>query len=210
MKFGKTLAALALLGCAGAAQAHFVWLERSGDGAANAYFGEWADDEREKFDGLLSKVLVNPVVTSADGKTVKSSGHGVDSVAFATSGKGDVRLLQPHLYGDTLVMFGAKAGRQDTKASLDLELVPSAADADTFVVQFQGKPLGKTEVTVFGPPKWQKNFYSDEAGRITIKTPWPGQYVMEVAHAENKAGEADGKPYAKIRHVSTLTFNVSK
>lgn len=210
MKFGKTLAALALLGCAGAAQAHFVWLERGDDGVAKAYFGEWADDEREKFDGLLSKVLANPVVTTADGKTVKSTGHGVDSVAFAASGKGDIRLLQPYVYGDTLVMFGAKSGRQDTNSKLDLELVPTTADADTFVLQFKGKPLAKTEVTVFGPPKWQKNVTSDEAGRITISTPWPGQYVMEVAHAENQAGEKDGKAYAKIRHVSTLTFNVAK
>ncbi|MGE8679153.1 MAG: DUF4198 domain-containing protein, partial [Achromobacter marplatensis] len=43
-----------------------------------------------------------------------------------------------------------------------------------------------------------------------ITTPWPGQYVLEAAHVEEKAGEADGKSYAKIRYVSTLTFNVSK
>ena len=30
------------------AHAHFVWLERDGDGPARAYFGEWIDDIREK------------------------------------------------------------------------------------------------------------------------------------------------------------------
>ncbi|MFD4837943.1 DUF4198 domain-containing protein [Achromobacter sp. NPDC058515] len=210
MMFARTLAAVALLGAAGAAQAHFVWLERSAEGPAKAYFGEWADDVREKRDGLLGKIMVSPVVTGADGKAVKASGEGADFLEFATAGKGDVRLLQAYQFKDTLVQYGAKAGRDDTQGKLDLELVPAAAGANTFVLQFKGKPLAKTEVTVFGPPKWEKRFHSDENGRIEITTPWPGQYVLEAAHAEDKTGEADGKSYAKIRYVSTLTFNVTK
>lgn len=210
MAFARTLAAIALLGTAGAAQAHFVWLERSAEGPAKAYFGEWADDLREKRDGLLGKIMVSPVVTGVDGKALKASGEGADFIEFATAGKGDVRLRQPYQFKDTLVQYGAKAGREDTAAKLDLELVPAAAGANAFVLQFQGKPLPKTEVTVFGPPKWEKRFWSDENGRIEITTPWPGQYVLEAAHVEEKAGEADGKSYAKIRYVSTLTFNVSK
>ncbi|AZS78329.1 DUF4198 domain-containing protein [Achromobacter spanius] len=210
MKFAKTLAAIALLGSAGAAQAHFVWLERGAEGPAKVYFGEWADDVREKQDGLLGKVMVAPVVTAADGTVLKASSKGADFVEFAASGKGDVRLAQPIQFKETLVKYGAKAGRTDTQAKLDLELVPTAPGANTFVLHFQGKPLAKTEVTVFGPPKWEKRFWSDENGRIEITTPWPGQYVLEAAHVEEKAGEADGKSYAKIRYVSTLSFNVNK
>lgn len=210
MMFAKTIAAVALLGAAGAAQAHFVWLERGAEGPAKVYFGEWADDVREKRDGLLGKILVAPVVTGTDGKALKASGEGADFVEFAAAGKGDVRLSQAYQFKDTLVQYGAKAGREDTQGKLDLELVPSAAGANTFVLQFKGKPLGKTEVTVFGPPKWEKRFHSDENGRIEITTPWPGQYVLEAAHVEEKAGEADGKSYAKIRYVSTLTFNLNK
>ncbi|MDH3066029.1 DUF4198 domain-containing protein [Achromobacter insolitus] len=210
MTFARTLAALALLGTAGAAQAHFVWLERSAEGPAKAYFGEWADDLREKRDGLLGKIMVAPVVTGADGKPLKTSGEGADFLEFAAAGKGDVRLRQPYQFKDTLVQYGAKAGRADTEGKLDLELVPVSAGGNAFVLQFKGKPLAKTEVTVFGPPKWEKRFHSDENGRIEITTPWPGQYVLEAAHVEDKAGEADGKAYAKIRYVSTLTFNVSQ
>ncbi|APX76589.1 DUF4198 domain-containing protein [Achromobacter insolitus] len=210
MTFARTLAALALLGTAGAAQAHFVWLERSAEGPAKAYFGEWADDLREKRDGLLGKIMVAPVVTGADGKALKASGEGADFLEFAAAGKGDVRLRQPYQFKDTLVQYGAKAGRADTEGKLDLELVPVSAGGNAFVLQFKGKPLAKTEVTVFGPPKWEKRFHSDENGRIEITTPWPGQYVLEAAHVEDKAGEADGKAYAKIRYVSTLTFNVSQ
>ncbi|MNX54665.1 Nickel uptake substrate-specific transmembrane region [compost metagenome] len=210
MMFAKTMAAVALLGAAGAAQAHFVWLERGAEGPAKAYFGEWADDLREKRDGLLGKILVTPVVTGADGKALKASGEGADFVEFAAAGKGDVRLSQTYQFKETLVQYGAKAGREDTQGKLDLELVPAAAGANTFVLQFKGKPLAKTEVTVFGPPKWEKRFHSDENGRIEITTPWPGQYVLEAAHVEEKAGEADGKSYTKIRYVSTLTFNLNK
>ncbi|CAB3891914.1 DUF4198 domain-containing protein [Achromobacter denitrificans] len=210
MAFARTLAAIALLGSAGAAQAHFVWLERSAEGPAKAYFGEWADDLREKRDGLLGKIMIAPVVTGADGKALKASAEGADFIEFAATGKGDVRLRQPYQFKDTLVQYGAKAGREDTAAKLDLELVPAAAGGNAFVLQFKGKPLAKTEVTVFGPPKWEKRFHSDENGRIEITTPWPGQYVLEAAHVEDKAGEADGKSYAKIRYVSTLTFNVSQ
>jgi len=210
MMYAKTLAAIALLGAAGAAQAHFVWLERSAEGPAKAYFGEWADDVREKRDGLLGKIMGAPVVTGPDGKALKVSGEGADFVEFAAAGRGDVRLNLAYQFKDTLVHYGARAGREDTQGKLDLELVPSSAGASAFVLQFKGKPLAKTEVTVFGPPKWEKRFRSDDNGRIDISTPWPGQYVLEAAHVEDKAGEADGKSYARIRYVSTLTFNVAK
>lgn len=210
MTFARTLAAIALLSTAGAAQAHFVWLERSAEGPAKAYFGEWADDVREKRDGLLGKIMVAPVVTGADGKALKTSGEGADFLEFAAAGKGDVRLRQAYQFKDTLVQYGAKAGRADTEGKLDLELVPVTAGTNAFVLQFKGKPLAKTEVTVFGPPKWEKRFHSDENGRIEITTPWPGQYVLEAAHVEDKPGEADGRAYAKIRYVSTTTFNVSQ
>ena len=47
------ISATLLLALSENAQAHLVWLERDGDGAARAYFGEWIDDIREKTGGLL-------------------------------------------------------------------------------------------------------------------------------------------------------------
>ena len=60
MTFARTLAAIALMGATGAAQAHFVWLERSAEGPAKAYFGEWADDVREKRDGPIPRHEIEP------------------------------------------------------------------------------------------------------------------------------------------------------
>ena len=45
------ISAILLLALSENAHAHFVWLERDGDGSARAYFGEWIDDIREKTGG---------------------------------------------------------------------------------------------------------------------------------------------------------------
>ena len=49
------ISAILLLALSENAQAHFVWLERDGEGPARAYFGEWIDDIREKTGGLLDR-----------------------------------------------------------------------------------------------------------------------------------------------------------
>ena len=38
------------------ARAHYVWLERDGDGPARAYLAEWVDDIREKTGGMLDRI----------------------------------------------------------------------------------------------------------------------------------------------------------
>jgi hypothetical protein len=65
---------------------------------------------------------------------------------------------------------------------LDLELVPTVPDGNIFVLRFFGKPLAKSEVTIVGPPKWQKPLTTDDNGQITLPTPWAGRYVLEVIH----------------------------
>ena len=103
-------------------------------------------------------------------------------------------------------MFYAKVGRAETMGKLDLELVPRLANGATFVLMFQGVALPKTNVTVYGPPKWEKPLRTDEHGQITVPTPWAGRYVLEVAYIEEQAGEADGVKFDRTRHVSTLSF----
>jgi hypothetical protein len=48
--------------------------------------------------------------------------------------------------GITRTIYYAKAGRSETVAKLDLELVPTAAEGNTLVLLFYGVPLAKTEV----------------------------------------------------------------
>jgi hypothetical protein len=57
----------------------------------------------------------------------------------------------------------------------DLRLVEAgiAPRGNVFTLQLRGAPVAKTEVKVFGPPRWEKAFRTDDQGRVTIATPWP-------------------------------------
>jgi hypothetical protein len=56
LMFQSTAAAILILSLINTAHAHYVWLERDGEGSAYAYFGEWVDDIREKAGGLLDRI----------------------------------------------------------------------------------------------------------------------------------------------------------
>ncbi|TWH76590.1 uncharacterized protein DUF4198 [Azomonas agilis] len=189
------------------AQAHMLWLERPSDSLTQAYFGEFVDDVRETQAGPLKRFEGLKALQA--GKTLDSQAKD-SSFDFATSGSADVRLSKALVHKDTRVIFDAKAGRHETKAddSLTLELVPEAADSNTLTLMFQGKPLAKTEVTAVSPQKWSKSFRTDEQGKITLETPWPGIYVLEVAHTVEAKGEQEGKTYEKTRYVHTLSLLV--
>jgi uncharacterized GH25 family protein len=201
----------------GAAQAHFIWIEHDGDGAAQAYFGEWAEDVREKTGGALDRIKSPRAFLTDQTKTLPLE-RRADHIAIAATGTGDVRLVEDGLAaredacagGRTKTVFHAKAGCRDTQAVLDLELIPVAANVSTFTLELRGQPLAKTEVKVFGPPKWQKSLRTDEQGRVTLQTPWAGRYVVEVIHMEEKPGESGGEAYNRLRHVSTLSFVVKE
>ena len=67
--------------------------------------------------------------------------------------------------GRTKTIYYAKAGRSETVSKLDLELVPTEANGNRFVLLFFGSPLPKAELTIIGPPKWEKPLTTNEQGR---------------------------------------------
>ena len=140
-----------------------------------------------------------------------------DHLAITVNGTGDIRLLETGLPprddaragGKTGTVFYAKVGRSETVGKLDLELVPTLANGATFVLMFQGAPLPKTNVTVYGPPKWEKPLRTDEHGQITVPTPWAGRYVLEVAYVEEQAGEARGEICPNAPHIHIVIYAVA-
>ncbi len=193
--------------------AHYVWLERDGNGPARAYLGEWIDDVREKSGGMLDRIKAPRVFlgASSDPLPVK---RNENSLEINIKGHGDVRLVESSMPpredkekgGTTKTIYYAKAGRAETSAMLDLEMVPTAPDGNTFVLTFFGKPLGKTEVIIVGPPKWQKPLTTDENGQVTLPTPWVGRYVLEVIHFDDKSGGNGNERFTRTRHISSLSF----
>ena len=121
------------------AHAHFVWLERDGEGPARAYFGEWIDDIREKTGGLLDRFKAPRVFlgTSNDPLPVKRNENNLE---FDVKGRGDVRFVDSSVPpredkekgGVTKTIYYAKAGRSETAAKLDLELVPTTSQWQNF------------------------------------------------------------------------------
>jgi hypothetical protein len=204
---------LATLSLAPSAHAHYVWLERDGDGPARAYFGEWLDDIREKTGGMLDRIKAPKVFlgSSTEALPVKRNDNNLE---FQTKGGGDVRLMEDSMParedkekgGFTKTIYYAKAGRSETSAKLDLELVPTAPNGNALVLLFKGAPLSKAEVTIVGPSKWQKPLVTNDKGQITLPTPWSGRYVLEVTHFDHKASGTGNERFDRTRHISSLSF----
>lgn len=202
---------------AGNAQAHYLWLERDGNGPAKAYFGEYADDKHEKAGGLLDRFtnLRAFLVSPKDLVAVEKRSDGFD---IAAKGSGDVRAFDDSIAirpdadrgGKTRTIYYAKAGRSETVAKLDFELVPTTANGKEFTLMLRGAPVPKVELTVFAPSKWAKILETDDNGKVTMPMPWMGRYVVEVVHFESKpGGEGDGK-YDRTRHISSVSFTEPK
>jgi hypothetical protein len=206
-------AVLLTLSLAAPAPAHYVWLERDGDGPARAYLGEWIDDIREKNGGMLDRIKAPKVFIGVGTETLPVK-RNENNLEFPTKGRGDVRLVEDSMParedkekgGATKTIYYAKAGRSETAAKLDLEFVPTTPNGNTLVLIFLGAPLGKVEVTLIGPSKWQKPLVTNEKGQVTLPTPWAGRYVLEVTHFDEKAGGSGSEGFSRTRHISSLSF----
>ncbi|MEX0803712.1 MAG: DUF4198 domain-containing protein [Candidatus Binatia bacterium] len=195
------------------AHAHYVWLERDGNGPARAYLGEWANDIHEKSGGMLDRIKA-PRVSLGGGDQALAIKRNENNLEIAVKGRGDLRLVENSMAprqdkdkgGATKTIYYAKDGRSETAAKLDLELVPTKANGNTFVLLFLGAPVPKAEVTVFGPPKWEKHLSTDDQGRVTVPMPWAGRYVLEVIHFDDQPGGGDEEKFNRTRHISSLSF----
>ena len=195
------------------AHAHFVWLERDGDGPARAYFGEWIDDIREKTGGLLDRFKAPRVFLGTSDEPLPVT-RNENNLEFAVKGRGDVRFVDSSVPpredkekgGVTKTIYYAKAGRSETAAKLDLELVPTQINGKTFVLLFFAAPLPKAELTIIGPSKWEKPLVTDDQGRITLPTPWAGRYVLEITYFDEKPGGSGEEKFNRTRHISSLSF----
>jgi hypothetical protein len=196
------------------AQAHYLWLERDGDGSAKAYFGEWVDDLHEKAGGLLDR-FKNPraFLTSANDRLpIEKRSDGFD---IRAKGPGDLRMIDDSIAprpdsekgGQTRTIYYAKAGRSETMAKMDCELVPTVANGKEFTLHLRGVPLAKTEITVYAPSRWEKKLTTDDNGRVALPLPWAGRYVVEIVHFEEKpGGDGEGK-FDRTRHISSVSFS---
>ncbi len=207
------VSAVLLLALSESAHAHFLWLERDGDGPARAYFGEWIDDIREKTGGLLDRFKAPRAFLGASSEALPVKRND-NHLEIGAKGRGDVRFVDSGVPpredkekgGSTKTIYYAKHGRSETATKLDLEFVPTVANGKTFALIFLGAPLPKAELTIIGPSKWEKPLVTNDQGRVTLPTPWAGRYVLEVTHFDEKPGGSGEEKFSRTRHISSLSF----
>ena len=179
------------------ASAHMLWLVPAENNHTLAYYGEFSARELENQTGALKTFNT---AKAQQGDKEYSAKVETDHLIYATTGEQDVRVSQDMLYDETLINFLAKTGLQNSKATMEMEIVPTEANSKQFTVIYDGKPLSGQEVVVFAPNRWSKTYYTNDQGQFSVETPWTGLYVIEAG----KAVEEDGK-YQQVLHCSEPT-----
>jgi hypothetical protein len=193
--------ALCLLLISGAARADYLWLQRDGD-----KFSVYAGGLRQPLAALPVLRDPKPVLTGGSASTLETA---ASHYAFpATSG--DARFTATHVGDDgVLTYFQARHGRAETKTVNDMELSPATPGGNTFRLFFQGRLVAASQVNVETSAGWRRTLTPDKEGAVTLETPFPGLYVLEIsAQVNNGNVTLDGKKYNDVRYTATLSFEV--
>lgn len=212
--FKKTLLTMALSTLALSASAHQLWLERDATGPVRVYVGD-ADSAHDKGEEVAKLAATTQVFTSDRKQTARLTARE-EFLEADVAAAGDVRLFNDQVWKPwkakdgsfQAALFNARAGRSETKAVLEHELVPLAAGGNSFTLLFKGQPLANKVVTVITPDKWSKGFKTDAAGRIDVPVSGKGRYVLVSTHEAPAVGEVviAGQKVAKLGYTTTLTF----
>lgn len=221
MKIYSCLLAMLFLSV-GQVSAHYLWIDAAADGlSAKVFFGEYQEDLREVKGGRLDEMVgleTFAVVAGGERKaldTTTQADHFLVASAVAASGfvtqKLDCPVKDWTKSGSGIVkpMFYSRAwlaGSALPNSDLPLDVVPVDEGGRKLKVVFHGQPLAKAKVTVHAPNLWSRELMTDEQGILSIPTPWPGLYLVEVIHLEPKAGSYLSVPYAAVRHRVTFAL----
>ncbi|MBN2965108.1 DUF4198 domain-containing protein [Sulfurospirillum sp. T05] len=193
--------------------AHALWVEKEGD-ATKVFFGDWDKDSKELTGKRLDNIKAKTVLPQGVGT---EASREYDHIFIQTKHAGDVAVVEPiaprkSRLADTVgrTLYMGRAGRSENKALLPLDLVPVAPHSNEFTLMLEGEPLPRASVTLWGPPKWSIALRSDDAGKVTFKTPWKGEYLAQVRHVDESKGEVDGVAYDQTTYAMSLNFSVEK
>lgn len=191
-------------GLSSPARATYLWAARTVDGTVSVQLGEQSSPPAD------AAVLTAPRAFLADGRSLPLEPVG-KGFSLSAPGAGDVRADARQLDGQGgLTVYHAKAGRTEIRAVSDLELVPTRPEGNTFRLYWKGKPVGAGRVNVQTSAQWNRSLLAAKDGTVTLDTPFPGRYVLEVSVRVNGAVTVDGKRYEAVRHTATTSFEVGK
>lgn len=203
--FGSAALVMALTAPLSARAAdNYLWLGRDG---AQAVAQVGTLDARAD---AAAAAVEAPRAFLADGKDLAVAPDGA-RFALPAPAAGDLRFTA-RAVGEqgALVLYQARYGRAETKAVNDLELVPTEPGGNTFRLFFKGRPVAASQVNVETSDGWRRVLRPNADGAVTLGTPFPGLYVLEVTARLNGSATVDGKKYDEVRHVATLSFDVPR
>lgn len=184
-----------------AAHAEYFWIDTDVDGK-RIQFGELAKPQNAPL------TVQGALATAADGKTVALD--AVDGRYKAAQTSGDLRFTASHANDKTLVIYHARFGRQETKASSDLELVPTTPGGNSFRLFWKGSAVNASQVNVVTSEGWLQVLRPAADGSVSFNPSFPALYLLEVSAKVNGTVTVDGKKYEDVRHTATLSFRVDR
>lgn len=195
------------------ANAHEIWLEQDDAGPARVFLGEPDYPVPQGGDKEFPR-LKAPLVFRGDQTKAATFVRRVDHLEADVPGVGDIRLRDPAIFDPerqedgtySARIYYARAGRTETRAMLDLEIVPQQSGANVFQIMFKGAPASREGVRIIRPDGWLKNIKSDDAGRFAVPTGPGGRYLIYVDHEEKTDLLQGTMRVSKVTHVATLTF----
>jgi hypothetical protein len=145
---------------------------------------------------------------SADGKAIAL--QAADDAYLAAHRSGDLRFVANRIDGQSLTIYHARFGRQETRAVSDLELVPTTPAGNSYRLFWKGNAVAAAQVSVSTSEGWSRTLRSGSDGCVSFIPGFAGLYVLEVSARVNGAASVDGKKYDEVRHVATLSFRVDR
>lgn len=208
MTMKTALLATMLLGFAATTQAHEIWIERDGSGPARIYLGEPAEVLPAAGDPEFGNLKAPRLVPESTAAQVRKAGY-IEIAAPA----GDVRAWDDNVFTPwgpegkkEAIIYYARAGRSEPRATMPLEIAPVSANADRFVVVRDGKPVAGHAVTVISPDKWSKTFVTDAAGVMTVPVKMPGRYLLSATQKDTGPAKVGNVSVAVLHRTATTTF----
>ncbi len=205
------VALTASLALANPAYANYLWLEKdSAGGQSNGRFRVYSG-ELAKRDVSMPQIDMPKAFPSDEAASLPVTTVGDHLQIDKAPAGGDLRFSAREITGkNTVVFYQARYGRGETEAVNDLELVPTAPGGNTFRLMWKGNAVAASQVNVETSEGWRRVLTPAKDGTVTLGTPFPGLYVLEVTAKVNGSVTIDGKEFTDVRHVATLSFEVAQ
>ena len=201
--------------------AHEVWLEQDKSGSVRVYLGEpGVPDTGDKIDKLAGSH-----VFTSDTNDIALLNQLNDHWQANVNDDGDVRLFTESVWQPWAInenpwwkfwasdeehfqgaILQARAGRNETTAKLNFELVPVTKNGNVFTAIFEEKTLANQPVELLSPSKKTIELHTDENGELTVTSEEKGRFILSSVHTVDKEATHSGKQVKSLMYITSLSF----